>query len=259
LEGVGLVKFAGLVEYDGAGFAGWAAQPGLRTVEETLAGALGTVLRQSVRLSVAGRTDAGVHASGQVVSFGAETELEPTSISYKATAVLPKDLALRRCVAVEEDFDARRDAKSRSYEYRIVNDPIRSPLERLQAIHVARRLDLGLLDKAANLVWGEHDFRAFTPAKSHHVRFVRVVKESSWEVRDGLLVYSITANSFLYGMVRALVGTMLEVGTGRRALSDFARLLDGMERVEAGPAAPAWGLTLVGVGYDDLDFGGGIQ
>ena len=252
-------KFAGLVEYDGTDFAGWAAQPGFRTVEETLAGALGTVLRQPVGLTVAGRTDAGVHASGQVISFGAETELGPASISYKATAILPKDLALRRCIAVGEDFDARRDAKSRSYEYRIANDPIRSPLERLRTIHVARRLDLGLLDKAASLVWGEHDFRAFTPAKSHHVRFARVVKESSWEVRDGLLVYGITANSFLYGMVRTLVGTMLEVGSGRRGLSEFAGLLDGAERSEAGPAAPARGLTLVGVDYDNLDFGGCIQ
>jgi tRNA pseudouridine38-40 synthase len=253
-----LGKFAGLVEYDGRDFAGWAAQPDLRTVEETLASALGTVLRQPVKLTVAGRTDAGVHASGQIVSFGAETELDPSSISYKATAVLPEDLALRRCVAVEEDFDARRDAKSRSYEYRIVNHPIRSPLARLRAVHVAPPLDLALLYEAAQLVLGEHDFRAFTPAQSHHVRFVRGVEKSSWEARDGLLIYGITANSFLYGMVRALVGTLLEVGSGKRGLWDFARLLDGAQRSEAGPAAPAGGLTLVGVDYDDLDFGGDV-
>jgi len=253
-----LGKFAGLVEYDGTDFAGWAAQPDLRTVEETLTRALDTVLRQPVKLTVAGRTDAGVHASGQIVSFGAETELDPSSISYKATAVLPEDLALRRCIAVEEDFDARRDAKSRSYEYRLVNDPIRSPLARLRAVHVAPHLDLGLLYEAAQLVLGEHDFRAFTPAKGHHVRFVRGVEESSWEAHDSLLVYGITANAFLYGMVRALVGTMLEVGSGKRGLSDFARLLEGAERNEAGPAAPARGLTLVGVDYDDLDFGGDV-
>lgn len=258
LKGVGLGKFAGLVEYDGRDFAGWAAQPGLRTVEETLTGALGTVLRQPIKLTVAGRTDAGVHASGQTVSFGAETKLDPSSISYKATAVLPEDLALRRCVAVEEDFDARRDAKSRSYEYRVVNDPIRSPLERLRAVHVTHHLDLGLLYEAAQLVPGKHDFRAFTPAKSHHVRFVRAVEESSWEASEDLLVYGITANSFLYGMIRALVGTMLEVGSGSRGLSNFARLLDGAERSEAGPAVPARGLTLVAVNYDNLDFGGSV-
>src|SRR3712207_3651693 len=116
------MNYAGLVEYDGTDFAGWAVQPGLRTVEGTLVEALETLLRQPVKLIVAGRTDAGVHASGQVVSFQAQTDLSPASISYRATAVLPKDLALRRCVAVEEDFDARRDARNRSYEFRVIND-----------------------------------------------------------------------------------------------------------------------------------------
>ncbi len=250
------MKFAGLVEYDGTGFSGWAAQPGLRTVEVTLASALGTVLRQPVNLVVAGRTDAGVHASGQVVSFGARTDLAPSSISYKTSAVLPEDLALRRCVAVGEGFDARRDARRRSYEYRVINDPIRSPLERRRAIHVAKKLDLGLLKEAAELVRGVHDFRAFTPTKSYHVRFVRVVEESFWEARDGLLVYRISADSFLYGMVRAVVGTMLEVAGGKRELADLERLLSGGERSAAGPAALARGLTLVGVTYEDLDLGG---
>jgi tRNA pseudouridine38-40 synthase len=250
------VNYAGLVEYDGADFAGWAAQPGLRTVEGTLAEALGTVLRRPVRLTVAGRTDAGVHATGQVVSFRAETDLSPSSISYKTTAVLPKDVALRRCIRVAEDFDARSSARSRSYEYRVANDPIRSPLSRRRAIHVARKLDPGLLREAASLIRGMHDFRAFTYAKSHHTRFERTVEESRWEARDGLLVYEITANSFLYGMVRTLVGTMLEVGEGKREITQLARLLDGGERKEAGPAAPARGLTLVAVRYDELDFGG---
>jgi tRNA pseudouridine38-40 synthase len=249
------LKFAGLVEYEGTDFAGWAVQPGLRTVEGTLADALGTILRQPVKLAVAGRTDAGVHASGQVVSFGAKTGLSPSSISYKASAILPKDVALRRCVRVKEDFDARRDARSRSYEYRVINDAVRSPLER-RAIHVAHNLDFGLLEEAADLVQGAHDFRAFTSAKTHHVRFVRVVEESQWEGRGDLLVYKIIANSFLYGMVRALVGTMLEVGSGRRELADLETLLSGGERKDAGPAASARGLTLVGVGYEDLDLGG---
>ena len=251
------MNYAGLVEYDGTDFAGWAVQPeDLRTVEGTLVEALETILRQPVKPIVAGRTDAGVHASGQVVSFRVQTDLSPASISYRATAVLPKDLALRRCMAVGEDFDARRDARSRSYEYRVINDPIRSPLERRRTIHVARKLDLDLLRDAANLVRGVHDFRAFTPAKTHHVRFTRAVEESSWERRDSLLVYKITANSFLYGMVRALVGTMLEVAGGKRELAEFAQLLAGGERSEAGPAAPARGLTLVNVRYENLKFEG---
>ncbi len=250
-------KYAGLVEYDGSNFAGWAAQPGLRTVEGTLSAALGTVLRQPVKLSVAGRTDAGVHASGQVISFEAETELEPSAVAYKATAVLPEDLALRRCVGADEDFDARTDARSRSYEYRIVNAPVRSPLKRQRAIYVARKLDFELLQEAARLVPGTHDFRAFTPSRTYHVRFERVVMGSAWRRSGDLLVYNITADSFLYGMVRTLVGTMLEVADGRRQMASFERLLSGGKRSEAGPALASRGLTLVGVGYENLSFKGG--
>ncbi len=248
-------RYAGLVEYDGAGFAGWAAQPELRTVEGALSEALQTVLRQPVKLSVAGRTDAGVHASGQVVSFEADTELRPSLISYKTTAVLAKDVALRRCVPVRADFDARRDAKSRTYEYRVVSDEIRSPLMRHRAAYTPRTMDLNLLQTAGELVEGTHDFRAFTPSKGYHVRFERNVSRSRWTRNDDLLTYRISADSFLYGMVRTLVGTMLEVAGGKRALPDFARLLSGSERSAAGPAAPARGLTLVHVGYENLNFG----
>lgn len=252
-----MTRYAGLVEYDGSGFYGWAAQPGRRTVEGELRGALRTVLRQPVKLTVAGRTDAGVHASGQVVHFDAETDLEPATIAYKASAVLPEDVALRRCVAAPVGFDARRSATSRSYEYRVLNAAARSPLERRRAVHVAQPLDLGAMREAAALVRGEHDFRAFTPTAGHHVRFRRAVFGSGWEVRDETLVYRVSANSFLYGMVRALVGTMLEIGRGRYDLVDFERLLSGAERSEAGPAAPARGLTLVAVEYGDLDLWGG--
>ena len=247
------MKLAGLVEYEGTGFAGWAAQPERRTVEGVLSEALSTVLRQPVKMSAAGRTDAGVHASGQVVSFRAQTELRPALISYKTTAVLPRDVALRRCVAVREDFDARRDARSRTYEYRLVNDEIRSPLQRHHAGYAPQRLDLELLQEAAILVEGTHDFRAFTPQKSYHVRFERIVTRSRWSRHDDLLRYRISADSFLYGMVRTLVGTMLEVAGGKRDLTEFDRLLSGGKRSEAGPAVTSRGLTLVGVGYDDLD------
>jgi tRNA pseudouridine38-40 synthase len=247
------LKYAGLVEYDGAAFAGWAAQPGLRTVEGVLSMALSTVVRQPVKLAVAGRTDAGVHASGQVVSFEAQTDLRPALISYKVTAVLPKDVALRRCVAVRDDFDARRDAIRRTYEYRVINDEIRSPLERHRAAYVPRVLDLDLLSAAGELVEGTHDFTAFTPSRGYHVRFERVVTHSRWAVRDDLLTYRITSDSFLYGMVRTLVGTMLEVAGGKRELTQFERLLAGGSRSEAGPAVTSRGLTLVGVDYDYPD------
>lgn len=244
------MKLAGLVEYDGARFAGWAAQPDRRTVEGTLADALQTVLRQPVRMSVAGRTDAGVHASGQVISFEVETDLSPSLISYKTTAVLPEDLALRRCVAVPDSFDARIEARTRSYKYRIVNDEIRSPLNRSRASYVARKLDLDTLQEAARLIRGTHNFRAFTPSRTYHVRFERTIMESSWDQSGDLLTYHIVANSFLYGMVRALVGTMLEVASGKRNLADFERLLSDGRRSEAGPAVSSRGLTLVSVEYD---------
>ncbi|MBA2713511.1 MAG: tRNA pseudouridine(38-40) synthase TruA [Rubrobacteraceae bacterium] len=246
-------KYAGLVEYDGANFAGWATQPERRTVEGVLSEALSTVLRQPVKMAVAGRTDAGVHASSQVVSFEAATDLRPASISYKATAVLPRDVALRRCVAVRGDFDARRDARSRTYEYRLVNDEIRSPLELHHAAFAPQRLDLDLLLEAGELVEGTHDFEAFTPSKGYHIRFERTVTHSRWTTQDDLLTYRITADSFLYGMVRTLVGTMLEVAGGKRDLTDFDRLLSGGWRSEAGPAVASRGLTLVGVGYDYPD------
>lgn len=244
------MRLAGLVEYEGTGFAGWAAQPGRRTVEGVLSEAISTILRQQVKMSVAGRTDAGVHASGQVVSFRADTDLRPALISYKTTALLPRDVALRRCVAVPEDFDARRDAMSRTYEYRLVNDEIRSPLERHYAGFAPQNLDLDLLSAAGELVEGTHDFRAFTPQKSYHIRFQRIVTRSRWIRQDDLLTYRISADSFLYGMVRALVGTMLEVAGGKRDLTEFDRLLSGGKRSEAGPAVTSRGLTLAGVGYD---------
>jgi len=247
------LKLAGLVEYDGTDFAGWAAQPGRRTVEGVLSEALSTVLRQPVKMSVAGRTDAGVHASGQVVSFSADAELRPALISYKTTAVLQKDVALRRCIAVPDEFDARRDARSRTYEYRLVNDEIRSPLQRHHAGYAPQRVDFDLLSTAGELVEGTHDFSAFTPQKSYHVRFERVVAHSRWSQHDDLLRYRITADSFLYGMVRALVGTMLEVASGKRDLTEFGRLLSGGKRSEAGPAVTSRGLTLARVDYEDLD------
>ena len=244
-----------MVEYDGSDFAGWAVQPGRRTVEGTLAEALGIILQKSVKMAVAGRTDAGVHAAGQVVSFEAETDLSADLLAYKTTAVLPKDLALRRCIAVPGDFDARRDARSRSYEYRIVNSPVRSPLLWWQSLYVARKLDFGLLQEAGERVLGTHDFRAFTPNRTYHVRFGRTITESYWEKRNGLLTYSITANSFLYGMVRSLVGTMLQVAEGKRDLADFQKLFSGVDRAEAGPAVFARGLTLTNVEYE-LDLWG---
>jgi tRNA pseudouridine38-40 synthase len=216
-------------------------------------------LRQPVKLSVAGRTDAGVHASGQVVSFSADTRLDPALLAYKATGAMPRDLALRRCVEVPENFDARRCAASRSYEYRVTNAAIRSPLARSRSVYISRTLDEAALESGAQAILGEHDFRVFTPSRTYHSYFVRRISESRWEREGEELVYRITANSFLYGMVRALVGTMLEAADGKRSPDNLTALLDQGEdkksgRSAAGPSAPAHGLTLTGVGYEDVEF-----
>jgi tRNA pseudouridine38-40 synthase len=236
------------LEYDGASFAGWAAQPGLRTVEGTLAGALETLLREPVRLRVAGRTDAGVHATGQVASLETASELGVRRVLRGLGGLLPPDLAAREVVDAPSGFDARRDALARRYEYRVLVGPP-SPLRRGRVLLHPRPLSLAALAEAAEIVRGQHDFRAFTPTVTEHVFFDRTVLECGWSFRGDELVLSIEANAFLRHMVRVLVGTMLLVGRGDWPLERFRALLGGAPRGAAGPTAPAQALTLVAVRY----------
>ena len=238
------------VEYDGRDFDGWAAQPGRRTCEQSLREALETLVRAPVELRVAGRTDAGVSASGQVVSAHTDAEPEPRRLLRGLPAVLPEDLCVRAVERTDDGFDARRDAISRAYEYRVLN-AVRSPLRRGRVLEHPQPLDLEAMESAARRAEGQHDFTAFTPTDTQHVFFDRTVLASRWERRGDELVYRVEANAFLRHMVRVLVGTMLEVGRGRRTPDDFARLLDGAPRTHAGPTAPAHPLCLVGVAYPD--------
>jgi tRNA pseudouridine38-40 synthase len=237
------------IEYDGAGFAGWAAQPGLRTCEEVLGDALHTLLGHETRLRVAGRTDAGVHATGQVASITTDTELTCDRIRHGLAGILPRDIAVRAVTEMPVGFDARRDASARRYEYRLLTGAP-SPLRRAYTMHVRARLDLDALDAAAALVVGQHDFRAFTPTQTQHTFFHRTVSHCRWDRRGDELVLEIEANAFLRGMVRALVGTMLMIGRRREPAAWMAHLLAGAPRAESGPAAPACGLTLAGVRYE---------
>jgi tRNA pseudouridine38-40 synthase len=236
------------LEYDGARFAGWAMQPGKRTVQEEVERALGVLLRADGRvpLTVAGRTDAGVHALGQVASYdGPPVPLEGLN------ALLPEDVAVLSCSAAPEGFDARRDATSRAYTYLILNRRARSALQRRRALFWPHVVDIGALDSCAAALVGVRDFTAFTPTETSHVRFSRQVFAASWRARDeGLLEFWIEADAFMRNMNRVLVGTMLEVSSGRRSVESFVALLDGAPRSAAGPTAPAWGLYLAGVGYD---------
>ena len=196
-------------------------------------------------LTVAGRTDAGVHASGQVASY----EGEPAGVQT-LNALLPYDVAVLECVPAPAGFNARFDATSRAYRYRLLTRAARSPFVRRRAVHWPHPLDPALLDACAQAVVGSHDFTAFTPTQTEHVRFTREVLVARWRRLDpDTLVFEIEADAFMRNMIRVLVGTMLEVARGRRSAERFADLLHGAPRDEAGVTAPPHGLELIGVGY----------
>ena len=236
------------LEYDGTDFAGWSAQPGLRTVQGEVERALATILRADVALTVAGRTDRGVHAWGQVASFQGPPAEPPDARALNA--VLPGDIAVLACAAAPDGFDARRSARSRTYCYRVLARTAPSPFERGRALHWPYRVDRDVLDACARALAGEHDFTAFTPTETDHVRFRRVVLEAAWrDGADDVLEFWIEADAFMRQMNRVLVGTMLEVAEARRTPESFTALLQGAHRREAGVTAPPHGLYLARVAY----------
>lgn len=209
--------------------------------------ALGTICRHPVRIVLAGRTDAGVHATGQVMSFRSESELDPNGIRRGVNALLPADIAIRDVEEAGEDFHARYSATGRTYEYRIRNAPQREPLERHREHWLPQTLDVDAMERATEALVGRHDLAAFAVGGG---RGERTIRRALWHREGTLLRFEIEADGFIHGVVRGIVGTLIWVGRGRLTPERFAEVLRGRDRAAAGPSAPALGLCLVRVSYD---------
>lgn len=242
------------VEYDGGSFAGWSRQPGaLATVEQELATAFERLGCLDVHLRCAGRTDAGVHASAQVVDVRYIGSVPPDRLAVALVAPLPATIAVVDAGEAPAGFDARGDATSRAYEYRVLQRATPSALRAGRVLHHPRPIDRALLDQAAAAVLGQHHFRAFTRRRTEHRYFDRTVVASRWFTRGDELVYEIRANSFLRRMVRMLVGSMLAVARGEITLEQFVALLDEPgDSDTARTTAPSHGLCLVDVTWEPI-------
>jgi len=245
-----MAQYRMLLEYDGTEYHGWQLQPDARTLQGVLETALATVLRHPVRVAASGRTDAGVHAMGQVATFRTEHAIDPREIRRSLNALTPPDLAVHEVTLAAEAFDARRHATARVYEYRIWTHPWRSAFWHRFTWHVPRALDLAAMRFAAAALVGEHDFSAFRASDCDADGAVRRVIHSGFTEAEGLCVYRVEANAFLKHMVRSIVGTLVEVGTGQRAVDGVATALASRDRSRAGQTAPPQGLVLMAVRYE---------
>ena len=238
-----------VLEYDGTRYRGWQVQPAARTVQGEVEAALSRILNTPTRVRVGGRTDAGVHAQGQVASFRAPRSLDPARFRHSLNCVLPADVSVRDVAEVSDSFDPRYDARSRVYRYRIWNRPYPSALHVRFAWHVPVPLDRAAMHEAAAVLVGAHDFSSFQGADSVERTPWRTVLRSEIAQDGGFLIYDVEARSFARHMVRNVVGTLIDVGRGALSRDDFRRIFAARDRGQAGATAPPQGLFLVAVRY----------
>jgi len=248
--------YCAIIEYDGTLFYGYQLQPDVRTVQGSIETVLAKITKVFTRVSVAGRTDAGVHAVGQVIAFDIAWRHSISDLYRALNSVLPDDIAVKKLTTVLPDFSPRYDALKRSYRYIIVNDTSSTVFERLYSYHVKSELNLNLMkDASVNLI-GRHDFSSFgkSPQPGRHT--VRQIMSIDWSTEKNRIIFDITANAFLYRMVRNIVGTLLQVGLSRLDSEDVKEILLAKELKRSGPAAPAHGLYLMKVVYPEYIMNG---
>lgn len=245
-------NFKLVIEYDGTEFSGWQRQKDRPTIQAEIENALQTMLRERVRLTGSGRTDAGVHALGQVAGFRCETRLSAREIFQGLNGLLPDSIVIRSCTAAAPDFHARFDAIRKTYHYRILNRPLPAAIGRHYVWHVRRNLNWNAMQAAAAALVGEHDFRSFEGSGSPRSSTVRRVFRAEWQRQDpGRFTLQICADGFLRYMVRNIVGTLVEVGSGKITPQQFETILAAADRTLAGATAPARGLFLMSVEYPE--------
>jgi tRNA pseudouridine38-40 synthase len=237
------------LEYDGTGYCGWQMQAGQDSIQARIESALEQIFSQRIRVQGAGRTDAGVHARGQVAAFRPPRPFAPAELKRALNALLPPDIAVIKAADADDSFDPRRDARSRSYEYRVLNQPVRSALEYRYSWLVREPLDLGAMNEAAAVFFGEHDFAAMRSLGSAEKTTIRRVLASEWRRAEQFFIYRVEATAFLRHMVRTMVAVMVDAGRGRTTPRQVGELLASRNRALAPAPAPACGLCLVEVHY----------
>jgi len=260
-----------VIEYDGTNYSGWQTQASLkrkdkskklktkkeksqantvRTIQETIETALQKIFQKKVKLIASGRTDAGVHASCQVANFKTDSKIPAEKIRLALNSFLPKDIVIKKVEEAHEDFHSRFDAKKKTYRYAVLNRYYPDPFLKNYVYFFPHKLNLKLMQSEADCLRGKHDFKSFQTMDKIERQSIRVIKEIKVYKKDDSIYIDITADGFLYNMVRSIVGTLIEIGRGRFSKGSMRRILDSKKRSYAGPVAPASGLTLIDVSYD---------